>query len=115
MDPVRLARLMALIEAGQEHAFYLWGPWRRLRAKVLEMDHKECQVCAARGKYSRAEIVHHVKTVRERPDLALSVIDPETGERQLIAVCKRCHEEAHPEALRAAARNAAFSTVERWD
>ena len=86
-----------------------------MRAKVLEMDRNECQVCKGRGRYSRGEIVHHVKHLRDRPDLALSVFDPDTGERQLLTVCKRCHEELHPEAQRQYRTEREPVTSERWD
>ena len=112
----RLERLRRLIADGREHAFYLWGPWRRLRREVLDMDRHECQFCRARGRYSRAEIVHHIKHLRERPDLALSIWDPETGERQLAAVCRACHEMEHPEAMvHLPRRSERFETPERWD
>jgi len=115
MSAARLERLRALIEAGEEHRFYLWGPWRRLREEVLRMDRYECQLCRARGRYARAELVHHVKHVRDRPDLALSIYDPDTGERQLVAVCARCHQREHPEALVIAPRRAETISAERWD
>ena len=62
-----------------------------------------------------ARIVHHVKHLRKRPDLALSIWDTDTGERQLISVCKQCHEELHPESQRQYRRFYAPVTVERWD
>ena len=115
MDEARLARLRALIEAGEEWRFYLWGPWRRMSRAVLRADRWECQMCKARGRYSRAVLVHHVKRLRDRPDLALSPMDPATGERQLISVCRACHRAEHPEALAPRARDAEPPTAERWD
>ena len=79
------------------------------------MDHNDCLVCKAMGRRKAAEIVHHVKHLRDRPDLALSVYDPDTGERQLVSVCKRCHEELHPEWLRQYKITAIPVTEERWD
>lgn len=115
MSQARLERLRALIAEGQEHRFYLWGPWRRLRAEVLRMDRYECQLCRARGRYARAVLVHHVKHLQDRPDLALSIYDPDTGERQLVAVCADCHRREHPEALVIAPRRAETISAERWD
>ena len=57
---------------------------------------------------------HHVKHLRQRPDLALSIWDPDTGARQLVTVCKACHEREHPESLRRSVP-AAPLTAERWD
>lgn len=116
MTRTQLARLRALIDAGQEERFYSWQVWRRLSLRVREMDHHECQNCKERGKYSPAEIVHHVKHLRERPDLALSIWDPETKERQLVTLCRGCHEREHPERMRTTTSAAASPlTVERWD
>ena len=111
----QLARLQAQIDNGEEHLFYCCAPWKDCREKVLKIDHYECQLCKARGKYRRAVIVHHVKHLTDRPDLALSVSDPDTGERQLISVCKQCHEDLHPEAMRVACAGAPPLTEERWD
>lgn len=115
ISPTRLDALHRLIDRGQEARFYWWPEWQTTRAAVLKMDRYECQACKARGRYSRGTIVHHVKHLRERPDLALSIYDPDTGERQLVTVCKSCHEEEHPESLRRFESTAPPITVERWD
>lgn len=117
----RLAQLRQLIDDDREAEFYSWDEWRRkLRPEVLRLDNFECQLCKARGKVRTGTagsrmIVHHVKYLRDRPDLALSVIDPDTGERQLITVCKDCHEALHPKAMRQYAPQAPPVTAERWD
>lgn len=110
----RLAELRRLIDQGNEAAFYSWGEWKGLREHVLRLDNRECQLCKARGRYRRGQIVHHVKHLQDRPELALSVWDPDSGQRQLLTVCKRCHEEQHPESLRQFAPVSPV-TVERWD
>lgn len=116
MTRTQMARLRALIDEGQEERFYSWRVWRRLSMRVRELDQQECQHCKERGKYSPAEIVHHVKHLRERPDLALSIWDPDTKERQLVTLCRGCHEAEHPERMRKATSAAASPlTVERWD
>lgn len=117
MTEQQLAKLRDLIDAGEEQRFYSWKSWERLSARVrTRLDNSECQKCKARGKYSRAVLVHHVKHLRDRPDLALSVYDPETGERQLLSLCRACHEMEHPERMRPARGPAASPlTEERWD
>lgn len=116
MTRTQLTRLRALIDAGQEERFYSWQDWKRLSARVRAMDNNECQHCKARGKYAAAEIVHHIKHLRDRPDLALSIWDPDTKERQLVTLCRACHELEHPERLRPTASAAAKPlTDERWD
>lgn len=94
-------------------AFYHSGEWRRMRSKVLQLDRYECQVCKAKGKYSKGSIVHHIKHITDRPDLALNIYDGE--ERQLITVCKKCHEELHPEVMRQNWKRNEPLTEERWD
>lgn len=118
ISPSRLAQLQTLIAAGREAQFYWWPEWcgpQGQRSAVLEQDRRECQMCRARGRHSRATIVHHVKHLRDRPDLALSVWDPDTGERQLLSVCKACHEREHPESFRQNAPQTQPLTTERWD
>ena len=118
ISPTRLDQLRKLTATGREDLFYSWSEWAGpdgVRQAVLKLDNCECQICKARGKYSRGTIVHHVKHLRERPDLALSIFDPDTGERQLVTVCKACHEEEHPESLRRYASSKALLTAERWD
>ena len=115
LTPTLLAKLRALIAAGREWEFYSWSQWLRRRGEVLELDHHECQLCRAQGRYRRGKIVHHVKHLRDRPDLALSIFDPDTGERQLLTVCKTGHELEHPEAFRQYAPKAPPLTAERWD
>lgn len=115
-EKVTIQEIAALIAAGREHEFYAGAEWKRMAAMVRQYDHGECQLCKQRGRYRRGEIVHHVKHLKERPELALSLIDPATGTRQLITVCKQCHEEQHPEALakpKSAKRQE--TTKERWD
>lgn len=115
-DSIRYSRLKQLIEDGKADRFYGWPMWHRVRDQVLRYDHYECQVCKNKGRYRGAKIVHHVKHLKDRPDLALSLYDPETGERQLISVCKQCHEDLHPEAVmhyKGEARE--LLTDERWD
>lgn len=115
ISPLRLRELIALLQNGEEWRFYSWGEWRARRRKVLRLDRYECQRCKERGRYSRAVLVHHVKHLKDRPDLALSIIDPATGERQLVSVCKRCHEELHPESQRQYRPSKPPITAERWD
>lgn len=111
-----LARLQALLAADKGDLFYHWAAWERLRDEVLRLDHYECQLCKARGRYAKAVVVHHVAHVKDRPDLALSLYGDDGG-RQLISVCKRCHEELHHEAFRqyGGGEKEEPLTEERWD
>ena len=115
MSEAQLRRLVRLLKEGRENVWYNSEPWRSTRSAVLKADCYECQRCKERGRYSRAVLVHHVKHLKDRPDLALSIIDPATGERQLVSVCKQCHEELHPESQRQFFPKEPPVTVERWD
>lgn len=101
ISATRLNQLQELIQSGREARFYDWPEWHAVRAEVLRMDRRECVRCREqKHRYRPARIVHHVRHLQDRPDLALSIVDPDTGARQLVSVCKDCHEELHPESLR---------------
>ena len=72
------------------HAFYHTGEWKRKRAEILQRDHNACQICRAKGRYRKAETVHHVKHLKDCPELALT-------NENLLSLCSACHEDMHPE------------------
>lgn len=78
-----------------EGKFHEWTKWRRLSKEVIAEQRGECQECKARGRYSRATLVHHDKAVKDYPELAMSKhwIDEQGVKHvQLIALCHTCHE-----------------------
>lgn len=77
-----------LIARDDLHAFYISHAWLHLRAEVLREQHYECQLCKAKGIYIPADTVHHKRTVRDAPWLALT-------KSNLIAVCDDCHYKLH--------------------
>ncbi|MDL2318211.1 HNH endonuclease [Eubacteriales bacterium OttesenSCG-928-A19] len=94
--------------------FYKTTAWKHLRKHVLAMDHHECTACKARGKHTRANHVHHVNHVKDRPELALSIYyEDERGkqQRQLVSLCHECHERAHGHRVK---EHAPPLTPERW-
>lgn len=110
-----LSSLPCYLNQDKADHFYGWQVWKDVRRQVLHMDHYECQICKAKGRYRRATLVHHVKHLKDRPDLALAIWDGE--ERQLISVCKHCHEALHPEQLKEYRKSSGNPplTEERWD
>lgn len=102
INPSQLERLNKLIAAGDEHRFYDWSAWKDpkhgVRSKVIKLDHSQCYYCRKPLRPGEA-IVHHVNHLTDRPELALSIYD-ENGKRQLVTVCKDCHEAQHPESLK---------------
>lgn len=114
ISPMRLAELIQLIAAGQEAKFYDWPEWDHIRLDVLDLDRHECQRCKnIKHRYRKAVLVHHVKHLKDRPDLALSIWDGQ--ERQLISLCRACHEEEHPERKWRKIVKRDYVTEERWD
>ena len=110
--------LKDLIASGDVHPFYVSAEWIAKTVEVRRLDRDECQICKERGRYSRADLVHHEKHVKKFPHLALDIyyIDEEgQRKRNLRCVCKDCHEYVcHPERLRRR-KKTAFETQERWD
>lgn len=78
----------SLIKHNNIHAFYVNGIWLKVRDEVLNEQHHECQICKAKGIYSEAVTVHHIKYLRQHPELALT-------KSNLMAVCKDCHYNIH--------------------
>lgn len=69
MTGEQLLKLQEKISADNVDSFYHWKDWEQLRAEVLRMDNHECQICKQKGRYRRADIVHHVKHLKDRPTL----------------------------------------------
>lgn len=109
----------ACVRENRVHDFYVSAAWRKKREEILKRDKYECQLCKAKGKYSRAEIVHHVRHLRDHPQLALcDTYTDERGDvhRQLLSVCRTCHEnDCHPERMKTQELSPHFRTEERWD
>lgn len=97
MQNIEIDYVKKCISDNDIHRFYIWKPWVHVRSKVLEMDHYECQDCKAKGKYTKANTVHHCNYVKKHPDLALEIWYTWRGEtkRNLISLCHDCHEERH--------------------
>jgi 5-methylcytosine-specific restriction endonuclease McrA len=86
--------------------FYKCKEWRALRQEALERDNFECQECKRKGRYKRAQNVHHLKEVKARPDLALEL-------NNLECICIACHNAVHDKRLRNDHRKP-FVNEERW-
>lgn len=111
-----------LIDKDELWRFYKSKEWIRLKNKILKENHYECAECRKHGVITRYDdgrllsTVHHVCHVRDHPELALSewYKDYSTGklERNLIPVCKACHNKLHPEKIKK--NRSAFMNEERW-
>lgn len=67
---------------------YQISQWKRVRELALSRDRFECQDCKDKGLYSRAEDVHHILELKERPDLFLDT-------NNIVSLCKDCHNKRH--------------------
>lgn len=106
MDTIELINwITKLIKENNIHAFYVSGPWKKLRQEVINKSNKECQLCKSKGKVSTATTVHHIKHLKDHPELALT-------RSNLMAVCKECHNELHPEKHRYKSKE--VISEERW-
>ena len=88
LTPVKLAHLVALLASGKENIWYNSGDWQAVRDAVKRIDH-ECIICKAAGRRSATRYVHHVKHLRDRPDLALSIYAPDTCGTSLSQPARR--------------------------
>jgi len=96
--------------------FYKSKEWMELRQEVLNDYHYECQVCLSKGRYKRADCVHHINEVNDRPDLALSryYIDKDGNEQDnLMPLCNQCHNAIHDK-LYVWQRKDKFTNKEQW-
>ena len=106
-----------LIAADKVEQFYYTEDWKELRQEVLDFFHNECQECLKLGRYTKADCVHHINEVRNRPDLALSMYYTDVqGNRQhnLVPLCNQCHNIAHPEKGFNNAKKEKFMNKELW-
>ena len=87
-------------QSKQVDPFYSTAAWRRVRAQAMRRDHGLCVWCKRAGRYTidragrcmpvMATMVHHIRPLQQHPDLALEMDN-------LVSLCDRCHDEAHPE------------------
>jgi len=100
-----IKELVKLIQSGNLMKFYKGREWMSLRREALQRDNNECQQCKSRGKYRRADCVHHIKEVKTHPALALTLDN-------LLCLCNTCHNEIHERLDKVKAPK--FFSEERW-
>ena len=115
-----------LIHENELWRFYKTKEWIVLKNHVLEEFNHECYICKKNGIITRYDedengnrklisTVHHNQFVRKHPELALSEFYLYNGKqyRNLIPVCKACHNKLHPE-KRKNKSSEHFTNEERW-
>ena len=102
--------IIRLIQTDNLIKFYSSGKWKKLRVKALKRDNYECQICKNKGKVTIDNLlVHHIKELRDRPDLALVL-------NNLMTVCFKCHEKIHDRFAEVNKKRSEdkFNIPERW-
>jgi len=74
----------------EARVFYKSAAWEKVRKLALIRDNYLCQECLRNGMITKADVVHHIKELKDYPELAL-VLD------NLECLCHSCHNKEHPE------------------
>jgi 5-methylcytosine-specific restriction protein A len=61
--------------------------WKTVRRLKLQRD-PLCEICRAKGDLVPAQMVHHIKEAKERPDLFFDI-------ENLQSLCNECHNRLH--------------------
>lgn len=104
MTPLLLDQLKEYIKANTMIPFYKSKEWRKLRAIAKRRDNNECQMCKEIGGYSKGYMVHHIKEVKDYPELALTL-------NNLQTLCNSCHNKVHDKLPN---QKKSFTNEERW-
>ena len=72
----------------REQAFYISKEWLRVRKIALARDHFLCQHCLKDKQVTAADVVHHIKELKQFPELALTLDN-------LLCLCNACHNTVH--------------------
>ena len=103
-----IEQLIELIKLGKDKTFYNSAIWLSKREEILGRDNYECQKHKSRGKYAKAQTVHHKKHLKDYPELAID-------DDNLMSLCNACHNEEHPEkTLNFNQRKVRVISKEKW-
>ena len=105
MDERFYIKLINWLNRDKAIYFYQSSQWRKMRRLCFERDNYECQRCKDDGKFSQAEVVHHIEHLKHNPLRALDMTN-------LISLCNVCHNKVHPEKL--PNHQPKFTNLERW-
>ena len=103
-----------LIRNGCEENFYNDRYWRSLSQAVIAEHHGECVMCKYAKRLRPATLVHHVRHLKEYPELAYSRTYTAEGveHMQLMPLCHDCHERIHERGIYALKNG--YSNEEKW-
>lgn len=72
----------------EARAFYKSAAWQKARQVALIRDNYLCQSCLKDKKIVKADVVHHIKELKDYPELGLVLSN-------LISWCHACHNRHH--------------------
>lgn len=108
-------QIRALIAAGCIEAFYNDRYWRRLSREIIDEHHGECMMCREAKRLTPASLVHHVRELKQYPELAYSrTYTDDAGDEhmQLMPLCHDCHERIHKRGIYA--NRTGYTNEEKW-
>lgn len=73
--------------------FYKGRDWIRCRSLVLIRDNYLCQSCLKNKKITKADVVHHIKELKDYPELAYT-------KSNLVSWCHTCHNRHHKKGMK---------------
>lgn len=121
LTPESLKRwIPELIAAGKMYRFYKTPEFKTLREEIICEAHGECEDCRAKKpmKITPAVTVHHDRTVKDYPELALArywIDEKGRKHKQLWALCEDCHNARHDRfGYSPAPSESKLLTPERW-
>src|SRR5699024_2424482 len=62
--------------------------WQKARKIALVRDNYLCQSCLSNKRIKKADVVHHIKELRDHPELSLTLSN-------LVSWCHTCHNRHH--------------------
>lgn len=109
-------QIRELVLSGDIKCFYKDYYWRTLSLRIISENHGECYLCKKHGKYTKAKLVHHVKPLKNNPELAYctTYVDKSGEHIQLMPLCHSCHEAIHNRSEGDTKQPEGFTNVERW-
>lgn len=110
--------ILELTRDGKLYKFYKTFEWFTLRSEVMADHHNECEMCEERGRYSRADTVHHEFEVKKHPEMALTrwIVEEDGSRREVLhPLCNRCHNVVHDRVMKPRKpKRPRFENEERW-
>ncbi|WZY00353.1 HNH endonuclease signature motif containing protein [Bacillus sp. FSL W7-1360] len=72
----------------ESRRFYNSKAWQKARRLALNRDDHLCRHCFDNGTITSAQTVHHIKYLKDHPELALDLAN-------LVSLCFSCHNHMH--------------------